>query len=571
MEHIARYGLFEVRYTGNTEENPFDVLFTVEVSHPDGSVNTIFGFYDGRKEFVFRFMPEAEGEYSYITKSSIPELDKQSGSFLCVAAKQSNHGMVQVKDQYWFAYQDGTPYYDAGTTCYAWIHQTAELRNQTLETLSQGYFSKLRFCVFPKWYEQNHRQPEIYPFEGSLETGFDYDRPNVKFFQHLDACVRNLQKLGIQADIILFHPYEADNWQFNYMTKEQDQRYLRYIIARLSAYSNVWWSLANEYDLLRIGYKRKISAWKKLLQFVREQDSYGHLTSIHQMEKMYDHRDPNITHCSIQRKEMFLTAEHTDTWRKKYGKPVIIDECVYEGNLNAWWGGISAQELVRRFLEATARGGYLGHSETYAGKHIWWSHGGTLKGESQERIKFLRNIMAECSNICFSSEAGTNNIARAIAGTDSQIVYFGFYQPASYTLHMLGSGAYRVRIIDTWNMIVEELAQTITGSTEIPLPGKPYMAILCTAVTSGEMQPFTRDSVFEQMKLTPGGRRLLKLFRRIVPQYYSGMLNLTVNQCSIQSGGILDGKAGDGILRIVNENKFWRGLWQIITGVFTRR
>ncbi len=34
------------------------------------------------------------------------------------------------------------------------------------------------------------------------------------------------------------------------MTPEQDDRYVRYLAARLGAYRNVWWSLANEYDFL---------------------------------------------------------------------------------------------------------------------------------------------------------------------------------------------------------------------------------------------------------------------------------------------------------------------------------
>lgn len=67
---------------------------------------------------------------------------------------------------------------------------------------------------------------------------------------------------------------------------------------------------------------------------------------------------------------------------------MVIDEGVYEGDLNAWWGGITAQELVRRFWEAAARGGYMGHGESYYGENIWWSHGGTLVGESQSRIAF---------------------------------------------------------------------------------------------------------------------------------------------------------------------------------------
>ena len=141
---------------------------------------------------------------------------------------------------------------------------------------------------------------------------------------------------------------------------------------------------------------------------------------------------------------MFLTAEYADSWREKFGKPVVIDECVYEGNLNTWWGGITAQELVRRFWEATARGCFLGHSEAYAGENIWWSHGGEMKGKSPERIKFLRSMMESCPNICFSSESGTNNIARAIAGTDAQLVYFGVYQPISYTIHLLGTGKFRI-------------------------------------------------------------------------------------------------------------------------------
>ena len=32
------------------------------------------------------------------------------------------------------------------------------------------------------------------------------------------------------------------------MPAEADDRYLRYAVARLAAYRNVWWSLANECD-----------------------------------------------------------------------------------------------------------------------------------------------------------------------------------------------------------------------------------------------------------------------------------------------------------------------------------
>ena len=69
---------------------------------------------------------------------------------------------------------------------------------------------------------------------------------------------------------------------------------------------------------------------------------------------------------------------------------------LYEGNIQYAWGNISPQELVRRFWEALCRGGYGGHGETYIDdKAVWWSHGGELKGDSPERIAFMRKILEE--------------------------------------------------------------------------------------------------------------------------------------------------------------------------------
>ena len=35
------------------------------------------------------------------------------------------------------------------------------------------------------------------------------------------------------------------------MSQETDRRYLRYVVARLASFKNIWWSLANEFDLLK--------------------------------------------------------------------------------------------------------------------------------------------------------------------------------------------------------------------------------------------------------------------------------------------------------------------------------
>ena len=55
-----------------------------------------------------------------------------------------------------------------------------------------------------------------------------------------------ISPMGIQADLILFHPY--DRWGYSRMNLEQQNFYLRYVVNRFSAYHNVWWAMANEFQ-----------------------------------------------------------------------------------------------------------------------------------------------------------------------------------------------------------------------------------------------------------------------------------------------------------------------------------
>jgi hypothetical protein len=70
-----------------------------------------------------------------------------------------------------FAYEDGTPYIPVGTTCYVWNLQGDALEEQTLKTLDQAPFNKMRMCVFPKRYSFNMNEPPTYPFSGEVTQG----------------------------------------------------------------------------------------------------------------------------------------------------------------------------------------------------------------------------------------------------------------------------------------------------------------------------------------------------------------------------------------------------------------
>ena len=111
---------------------------------------------------------------------------------------------------------------------------------------------------------------------------------------------------------------------------------------------------------------------------------------------MIDSR-PWITHSSTQRIDVYRTAENVTEWREQWGKPVVVDECAYEGDLDQGWGNITGEEMTRRFWEGAVRGGYVGHGETHFREdhEIWRSKGGDLHGTSPDRIAFLAWILAE--------------------------------------------------------------------------------------------------------------------------------------------------------------------------------
>lgn len=75
--------------------------------------------------------------------------------------------MVRVANTWHLSCEDGTPYYSVGTTCYVWPWQDDAIIAQTLETLKNSAFNKIRFCVFPKHYDYNLREPRSYPYEGT--------------------------------------------------------------------------------------------------------------------------------------------------------------------------------------------------------------------------------------------------------------------------------------------------------------------------------------------------------------------------------------------------------------------
>jgi hypothetical protein len=441
-------------------------------------------------------MPDAEGTWTYTTTSNSPQLQNKTGSFTCAALLPGAHGPVQVRNVHHFAYADGTPYFPFGTTCYAWIHQSEQLQLQTLDILRAAPFNKVRMCLFPKSYEYNHNEPDFYPFERTPSGENDLTRFNPLFFAHLERRIADLRAINIEADLILFHPY--DRWGFAAMPAEADDRYLRYTLARLSAYRNIWWSLANEYDLMKA---KSVQDFDRFFHIVQQHDPVGHLRSVHYSVVIYDYAQPWVTHASLQSYDFAAAPD----WLKAWRKPIVYDEIMYEGNLNRRWGNLSGEEMTRRFWLAVIAGCYATHGETYldpdqpldetVNTTLFWSHGGKLKGQSPARIAFLRKLVEQTATAAGPTAKRTGLEAQPNAyylnassldatGTQvQQILYYtDFHQPIYYDFP-LPEGTFTAELIDPWEMTIKPLPGKHSGKTKLKLNGQPYQAIRFTRVT----------------------------------------------------------------------------------------
>ncbi len=461
---VEQWGVFELALNGPTNGNPFvDVKFSVRFWQRQYETEAN-GFYDDGGVYRARFMPEKQGEWHYQTVSSTPELNGQTGAFIVTQPSAQNHGPVRVANTYHFAYADGTPYKELGTTCYVWEWQNEALQEQTLKTLAASPFNKIRFCVFPKRYQWNTNEPIMYPFEGEPLTNWDFTRFNPKYFQHLEQRLLDLQKLGIEADIILFHPYDEGHWGFDRMPADADDRYLRYVVARLAAYRNVWWSLANEYDFMK---EKKESDFVRFGEIVSHDDPYHHLLSIHNGSKIFNHTLPWITHASIQNGSAVEDPGRAELYRDVYRKPVVYDEVKYEGNIESRWGQLSAEELVFRFWNGTVAGTYVGHGETYKSDDqvLWWSKGGVLKGQSSARLAFLKKVLDDAPAEGIEPIDRWQHPEYGGRAPDYYLIYLGKQTPASWEFILpkppLAKGQppadgmkFTAEVLDTWNMIV---------------------------------------------------------------------------------------------------------------------
>ncbi len=513
---MRQYEMFELEFEGDFPSGSEAVIdFSAEFAgkSEDGQtdVKVVKGFYDGNGSYKVRFYPSVAGIYKWKTFGII----SAEGSQICEPARKTSHGIVRAVGTH-FEHEDGTLFKPFGTTIYALNHQEQSLIDTTMNTLAENCFNKVRHCVFPKHYDFNHNDPEFYPFEKDENGNWDVHHPCFSFWNHFEQGIFQLAKMGIQTDLILFHAY--DKWGFDRMSPEEDRVYLDYAIRRLAAIPEIWWSMANEYELC---VHKSMEDWYVIEGFIAANDPYHHLLSNHNCMVPYDFSRENISHVCVQS----TFVQNGDALIRKYGKPVINDECCYEGDLQHDWGSLSGFEMVHRIWALTAVGAYATHGEVFRSEDevLWWAKGGTLKGQSPKRIAFLKQIVDEMDGVLtpwevdpevmmadyfsamdpekvkeiqkvqeffakYTTEA--DQTMNEIKGKEFMgrcedrvfLKYLGHHCSSVTDIFLPEHLTYKVEVIDIWDMTRTEILAGVSGKIKAELPGKEGIAVLCTVM-----------------------------------------------------------------------------------------
>jgi len=281
--------------------NPFtDAAVEGRFTPPGGQPLAVEGFCDSAdgKVFRIRFMPSQPGDYAYSVMYRQGTYEaRHEGRFS--AQKSRYPGLLRVDREhpYHFIYEGSGEHFFWNSTTTYWLlgWQNDGIIQTSLERLAKLGVNRIRVALSGRtrdamrWKEPDVKPSDEFQFrlepwpaarpENIEDPGYDVTRFNLDHFHKCERMLDHARKRGVQVSII-FHLDGADKGVDPFgkerMGGPDEQRYYRYVVARLAAFPNVMWDVTNEWHLFRN------EAWvEKMGQLVKDCDPYDHLTSVH--------------------------------------------------------------------------------------------------------------------------------------------------------------------------------------------------------------------------------------------------------------------------------------------------
>ena len=360
----------ELRFTASEDyANPFyDLELDVMIYDSDGEKWNIPAFWIGKREWGVRFRAPHEGTYTYISKCTVPDsgLHEKTGIIEITPYTGSNplylHGPIRISENgRYFVHEDQTPF---AYFCDTWhplltsrINATDEV-NLLAEDRAQKGFTVIEFingfmCDLDLW------DPRL-----SNEAGFawetDLSSINPEYYNISEPKINAITERGMALCI-----YGSWGSYMKQIGTEKMKKHFRNMIARWAAYP-VFWAVAGEtcgkeyVNLLTnpgdsthrapddwYTEEKAREMWTELLLYLKETDPFHNPISTHGLPGALATDELNCPEYIDF--NMFQAAHHTEDyeiisedikrltqkgWHYIPAKPVVCQECCYEGMLN---------------------------------------------------------------------------------------------------------------------------------------------------------------------------------------------------------------------------------------------
>lgn len=377
---IPQFGLFETTLRmSKAPDDPFhqDVFATCSFSGASADASRSVRvplFYDGDGTYRLRFFPEIPGSWRYALAPTYGlTLDGDTeGEFECVPSV-ARGPLRRAEEPHHFQYANGERAFILGNTAYnlvASYQRSPEEARQFVAYYAARGFNWFRFFLQQVTWDSHGFV--VWPWGGTPEAP-DYATFNLALFHAAEDVIRLLGEHDATASVILLHPSDpVFRGQPNLLPIFQ--RFVRYATARLSAFSNVVWNIANEWQRELVLSAAEVEALGRTLE---EADPYRRLTSVHHHGRFEFPRSPWVDMASMQHRGLPAEINRVALLNRQFGKPVLNEEYGYErDNL----GPPNDPVNVRRDTWAlTMAGAYASYGDKTKGSKVGVYFSSTLK------------------------------------------------------------------------------------------------------------------------------------------------------------------------------------------------
>jgi hypothetical protein len=355
-EPVPSYSRCELVFELDKQEmaahpNPYvSVRLHAELRSPRHRTIALPAFWDGGGKLIIRFAPTEPGEWEFRITSNITRFDGKQGKV--TSLESENPGFIKTANgHHWMYTESRQPHLWMGDTSYriAWLDPSAF--KTAVDARAGQKFTHIRGLGIGR--DTSPQAPPANP-----------DQPDVPFYRQLDERLAYINSKGIVFDMILGH--DQNHLAELFRTWQQRERYIRYVIARYSAF-NVTWQIAQEFE----EYPGGRELMKELGTLLKKLDPYQHPRSTHTTNTSAPLLpDGWMDYIVYQSSDDQLGAiEH-----QLYGVPFVNAEFGYEnsGAGKTHDHHVESDTFRRRLWNATMNGQYptFGNTGTYGSTGI---------------------------------------------------------------------------------------------------------------------------------------------------------------------------------------------------------